>query len=116
MIMNYPPQVGGGEASVNQIKTDITWIKGSLESVVSQRSRMEIWDGRLIKKGKLTLGGRDAFRMWFTDSSFDFPDTIVTYVRGTSTQTAVISSFYTASNPAAVDLIQRIQGSFNVLQ
>lgn len=80
----------------------------------SQRNRLED-ESRVIRRGRIKLGGRDGFRLWTTDSMFDFPDAIITYLRYSNTQTIVIISFYTASNPIAVPLIQRVHGSFRFL-
>jgi len=62
------------------------------------------------------LGGQDAYRVWTTDTQFDFPDEMTTYVRYTPTQTIAVISYYTASNPSAVPTIQQIHGSLRLVR
>jgi hypothetical protein len=104
---------GGSPAPPDLIKTDITIIDGSLETVTEQPIGFR---STLTRRSKLTIGGQDAVRFWYSDGSFDFPNTIVSYVRYTDNQTFSIASYYTASNSNAVDTIQRFHGSFRLLE
>ncbi|HEY9876736.1 MAG TPA: PsbP-related protein [Candidatus Obscuribacterales bacterium] len=117
IITNYKPQVGGGEAPANYMKTDITFMPGSLETAVSQSiaSTRKNFD-KILKRETITVAGREAVRIWITGSGFDFPDTIVTYVRYTNKETATMATFYTKSNSSAVDIIKRIHGSFRLIK
>ncbi|MBE9151305.1 MULTISPECIES: PsbP-related protein [unclassified Coleofasciculus] len=112
-----PSEPGGGQAPPNLIKTDITIVNGSLETAVEGAiATSKEGDSTLTRRGNLKIGGRDAVRIWLTGSSFDFPDTILSFVRYTDNQTISITSYYTASNPTAVDTIQRIHWSFRLLK
>jgi hypothetical protein len=118
MITNYKRGGTGGIAPTQAIKTDIVILPESFEAIVRRNSsgtRTED-DSRILRRGALKLGGRDAYRIWTTESQFDFPDAVVTYVRYGKGKTASIISFYTAQNSAAVPLIERIHGSFRSLQ
>ncbi|MDW8200250.1 MAG: PsbP-related protein [Cyanobacteriota bacterium SKYGB_h_bin112] len=116
IITNYQADGSRSLTPDQAIKTDISIDQKSLESIVQRSQGSHDESGsRVIRRGRINLGGRDGFRLWTTDSLFDFPDTITTYLRYTDTQTIVIVSFYTASNPTAVPLIQRIHGSFRLM-
>jgi len=114
ILTNYSqPTVRDGVAPVSAIKTDISLLPESLERIIqqNQQARRED-DSQIIRRGRFKLAGRDGFRLWTTDSSFDFPDSIISYIRYDETRTIVIASFYTASNPNAIAIIQRIHSSF----
>jgi len=117
MLTNFDLNKGGGTAPQSAIKTDIAVFPQPFDTVVqkAQKGKYTEAGDRIIKRGALKLGGRDAYRVWTTDSNFDFPDAVTTYVRY-GNQTVSITSFYTMQNPSAVPTIQQIHGSFRLLR
>jgi len=117
MLTNFDLNKGGGTAPRSAIKTDIAVFPQPFNVVVQkvQKGKYTEAGDRIIKRGALKLGGRDAYRVWTTDSNFDFPDAVTTYVRY-GNQTVSITSFYTMQNPNAVPMIQQIHGSFRLLK
>ncbi len=118
ILSNYSPKVGGRIAPEQAIKTDITVVPESFESIVRRYSRgtTTLSGSRIVGRGATILGGQDAYRVWTTDTQFDFPDEMTTYVRYTPTQTIAVISYYTASNPSAVPTIQQIHGSLRLVR
>jgi hypothetical protein len=112
-----PTEPGGGKAPANLIKTDITVPEGSLETVVKRDiASSSSYNATVKRRRNLTINGRNAVRVHLTGGGFDFPDTIVTFVRYNNKQTVVISSYYTASNSSAAGTIERIHESFRLLR
>jgi hypothetical protein len=117
MITNYKPKLGGGTAPANFVKTDISFVSGSLETAFNRTiSNSTDNYSTITKRERLTIGGRQALRLWITSSGFDFPDIVSTYIRYKNNETAVVSSFYTRSNSSALGNIQRIHSSFRVIK
>lgn len=114
-LWSEKPILGVGTAPRFMIKTEVVLEPITFQNVVSNSNRTTGDDSRIIKKGNLTLGGKKAFRIWTTDSSFDFPDSIITIIQYSDTQTITLLSFYTASNPKAVEIMQRLHGSLRIL-
>lgn len=114
-ITNYQPRVGGG---TNFIKTEISFTQSSMETSFKRGiSNNTEHNAMITKREKLTVGGRQALRLWITDDSgFDLPNSVTTYIRYNNNETAVVSSYYTRSNSSAVDTIQRIHRSFKVIK
>lgn len=102
------PHNGGSKAAKNSIKTDISLQPGRYDQLPgSERSEVVV-----TKTERLTINGQPALRQWLNSYGFAYPQVIVTYIRFSDRQTAVLSSYYTASNPKAVPLIKQIHQSF----
>lgn len=119
ILSNYRvPQKGSLPASQRRliIKTDISLIPGSLETVYQQSITGPSADQtQVIKKSKAFVGGRDAIRMWISVRGFDFPNAITTLIRYSDKETAAIVSYYDYRNPTAVNQIQTVHGSFRAI-
>lgn len=119
ILSNYrAPQKGSISANQRRliIKTDISLLPGSLETVHQQLMNSPTADrSQVIKEGKALVGGRDAIRMWIAVRGFDFPNAITTLVRYSNKETAAIVSYYDYRNPTAVNQIQTIHGSFRAI-
>lgn len=112
-----PTGAGGGKAPANLIKTDITFPEGSLETVVKRDiASSQSYNATVKQRRNLTINGRNAVRVHLTGGGFDFPDSMLTFVRYNNKQTVVISSYYTASNSSSAGTIERIHGSFRLLR
>ncbi|MBD2021899.1 hypothetical protein H6F43_17090 [Leptolyngbya sp. FACHB-36] len=109
ILTSYRSQINNRTGFASAIKTDISLQPGSMEQVMSG-DRGET--SRRVRTERLTIGGRQAVRRWIKESGFDFPDVVVTYIRYSDRQTAVLASYYTASNSNAVPLIRQIHQSF----
>lgn len=119
-LTSHISKVGDGERTAPEqlIRTEISVAPESFESIVRRKSQgTTTLDGsRIVQRGATILGGQDAYRVWMTNTQFYFPDQMATYVRYTPTQTIEIVSYYTASNPSAVPMIQQIHGSLRLVQ
>jgi hypothetical protein len=112
-----PTGAGGGKAPANLIKTDITVPDGSLETVVKRDiASSSSYNATVKQRRNLTINGRNAVRVHLTGGGFDFPDSMLTFVRYNNKQTVVISSYYTASNSSSAGTIERVHGSFRLLR
>lgn len=69
--------------------------------------------GVLTRKGELTIGGREAFRVWFEGGDHT-EDSIVTIVRYSNNRTATIASHFTGGETWAIPAIQDMHWSFRV--
>lgn len=107
----------GGSAPPDLIKTDITLADGSLETVVKREMASSQEHNSTVKRRRnLTINGRNAVRVHLTGGGFDFPDTVLSFIRYNNKQTVVIASYYTASNSKASSTIERVHGSFRLLR
>jgi hypothetical protein len=112
-----PSSPGGGTAPPDLIKTDITLTDGSLETVVKREIALSQDNNSTVKRRRnLTINGRNAVRIHLTGGGFAFPDTVLSLIRYNNKQTAVIASYYTASNSSASATIERLHGSFRLLR
>lgn len=108
ILANSQAKGGGGKAPANTIKTDISLQPGRFDQMPgSERSEVVV-----TKTERLTINGRPALRRWVNSYGFAFPQVVVTYIRYSDRQTAVLASYYTASNPKAVPLIKQVHQSF----
>ncbi|AFZ15502.1 hypothetical protein Cri9333_4724 (plasmid) [Crinalium epipsammum PCC 9333] len=108
------PKRGGDGLPPNIIKTDIQIERGAFEKVVAQTFRSASGSGsRLTQRGKLTVGGREAVRLWISEPE---AETIIMLVRYNKNETLYLASFYARSNPSAINIIQRIHGSVRVVE
>lgn len=119
ILSNYRvPQKGSIPTNQRRliIKTDISLLPGSLETVYQQILTSPTADqSQVIKNSKARVGGRDAIRMWISVRGFDFPNAITTLIRYSNQETAAIVSYYDYRNPNAVNQIQTVHGSFRAI-
>lgn len=109
-----PPKTGSHAFPENLIKTDIQINPGSFEENLDNITFSSLGaDGnsKITGKGRTVIGGQEAYRVWISDPEAKAINTIVRY---TQDETVSIISFYTDKNPAAIPLVQRIQGSFRI--
>jgi hypothetical protein len=112
-----PSGSGGGTASPDLIKTDITLADGSLDTVVKRVIASSQENNSTVKRRRnLTINGRNTVRVHLTGGGFAFPDTILSFIRYNNKHTVVIASYYTASNSRASATIERVHGSFRLLR
>jgi len=113
-----PPTRGGGSFPANFVKTEVHIQSTSFEEAVrslrsSETSRRS---GEVMtRQGELTVGGRNAFRAWFSGSVHN-TDYIVTLVRYSDTKVARMVSYTTSGETWAVPTIQDIHWSFRAIQ
>lgn len=105
-----PPKIGGDGLPPDVVKTDIQINPGSFETNRNQLTQVTREDGSKVTRiGKTVVGGREAYRIW---SSYFGANSISTLIRYTNDETVSISSYYASQNSSAIELIQRIHGSF----
>lgn len=114
IVTSYRMTPGGGLALKQAIKTDVTLLPQSMQALINKPPTGD--DIKISRTRHLTIAGKPAYQRWYRSLGFDFPDTVVTYVQYSDRQTAVLSSYYTASNPRAVPQIQQIHQSFRILK
>lgn len=114
IIQNLKPQqFGGGQVPPNLIKTDIAVTSEAFTTVVNRTLQGDKRDiSRLTRKGNLKVGEQQALRLWFSHPQVE---SIVTLVRANPTETITLASYYSKSNLAAIDIIQRLHWSLRVL-
>jgi hypothetical protein len=105
-----PPQIGGGVAPLYMIKTDVSIRSGAFENF-PYPSRGGIQ--KTVRVQNLTLDGQEALRIWYENDG-DFQNTIVTYIRLNSFETASIASYYSTENQAAEAAIEGVHDSFKL--
>lgn len=107
------PSISTHGMSEQQIKTDISIQNLSFQESINSAVRYE--DSKKIKTEKLVINGREAFRIWGSDSMEGEPYTS-TLIRYQNNKTLTIYSFYTSSNQAAPSFIKRIHNSVKIIQ
>ena len=99
----------------NLIKTVIRIERDSFETVANQViSGIGMDGGTLTRKGRLSVGGREALRLWATNVYLGH-EGIVTLVPYRNNETAFIASYYDKSNSTAIRVIQTMHWSFRVI-
>ncbi len=114
MIWNQrPPEVGGGRFPAGMVKTDVQISPLPFEEAVQAALNAEddLEMGTITRKGKLTVGGREAYRIWTVEGASN-SDSITTLVRYSATETAVVISFFTSGETWAIPTIKDIHWSF----
>lgn len=105
---------GTAETLTTMVKTDLQIVPGSLEIVSDEMIEgIAVNQGTVTRRGNALVGGRDALRLWASDSESDF---IVTLIRYNDTETVQIVTFYNQQTARLLPLIQQIHGSFRSLQ
>ena len=112
-ITSYSPSADNDLTQTEDIKIQIWLIPEDPASVVDSALNEITQDGTLQNYRAVTVDGQPTLMLWLGGQSLDFPDAIHTYVGYGNQETAVIFSSYTASNPNAEVVIQRIHDSFN---
>jgi hypothetical protein len=114
---NYKYELAAGEAVPTEaIETEITFSQKNLEIILQTRLRQaNQYNETVTNQGNLTIDGQEARRVWYAGGEWNFPNEISSYIPYEDNQTVVISSYYSADNPTAVDTIQRIHWSFRRL-
>ena len=96
------------------IKTEVWLIPEDPAAVVDRALNNIEADGSALQNyTALVVDEQPALRLWLAERPLDFPNAIFTYVGYGNQETAVIISSYTASNPDAEAVIQRIHASFD---
>ncbi|MGJ3251897.1 MAG: PPC domain-containing protein [Elainellaceae cyanobacterium] len=98
------------------IKTMASVQSGSFEENVN-RALVDESDmiGTLTRRGDLTVGGREAIRLWFSEGQH-FYYTITTVIRYSNSQTILVSTFYDDDSPSTIEAIQDIHWSLRILE
>ncbi len=113
-IQNRQPSEGGVTYPPNFINTEIYFRPERLEAALQHLLRTNdarYQPGTLTRRGELTVGGKEAVRLWFEGGRFG-EDRILTLIRYSETQTAVISSYFTTGETAGISTIQDMHWSF----
>lgn len=115
LVMISNEQLSGTEEVLTtMIKTDLQIVPGSLEIVSNEMIEgIAVNEGTIARRGNAFVGGRDAVRLWASDSESDF---IVTLIRYNDTETVQVVTFYNQQTARFLPLIQQIHGSFRSLQ
>lgn len=113
ILTNFETILGGGLAPIEAIKTDVTLLPESFETLVNpeQPATLGEEETTVLKREELQINGRQAVRLWLATPAFDFSHAIVTYIRYSNEQTLFIASYYSAENPVAENLIQQVHQS-----
>jgi hypothetical protein len=88
-------------------------LEENFQSVLSREPSSFIEEGyRIIKRANVRIDGKNAVRLWFTDSDVEILMTLLPYKRN---QTAYMITFYTKNNSHLLPLIERMHSSFKSL-
>ncbi|HLP92326.1 MAG TPA: hypothetical protein VK184_27505 [Nostocaceae cyanobacterium] len=96
----------------NFIKTDVSIQPESLETSLKNHLS-NISEDKLLKREKIRINNREAYRISSTDGEVN---TIVTFVKYPQNKTASIASFHAPSNSKILPTIYKIHNSFKVLR
>ena len=97
-IQNRQPSGSYQGYPADYINTEIYFRTENLEAAVAHLTRTNdsrYQPGTLTKQGTLTVGGKEAVRLWFEGGRFG-EDRMVTLIHYADEQTAVISSYFTS--------------------
>ncbi|GCL36827.1 hypothetical protein SR1949_19330 [Sphaerospermopsis reniformis] len=108
------PETGGDFGIPDYlIKTDVQIIEENFQSVLSREPSSFIEEGyRIIKRANVRIDGKNAVRLWLTDSEGETLMTLLPYKRN---KTACMITFYTKNNSHLLPLIERMHSSFKSL-
>ncbi|MCG8361767.1 MAG: hypothetical protein MJA27_00375 [Pseudanabaenales cyanobacterium] len=113
-ITSYVPASERDPTQSEDIKTEVWLIPEDPAAVVDRALNDIAEDGSEMRNySALMVDNQPALMLWLSKRPLDFPNAILTYVGYGNQETAVIVSSYTASNPNAEAVIQRIHASFN---
>lgn len=111
-----PSELGGGSFPAGLVKTDVSIspipFEESVQAALDSEGDLDM--GTITRKGELTVGGRDAYRIWTIEGASN-SDSITTLVRYSTTETATISSFFTSGETWAIPTMKDIHWSFRRL-
>ncbi len=113
-ITSYSPSSDKTLTQTEDIKIQI-WLIPEDPAAIVDSALSDISQGgpTLRNYTAATVDGQPALMLWLTGEPLEFPNAIHTYVGYGNQETAVIFSSYTASNPDAEVVIDRINASFN---
>lgn len=113
-IQNRQPSGNHSGYPPNYVNTEIYFRSQSLEAATQHLLRTNdtrYQPGTLTKQGALTVGEKEAVRLWFEAGQFG-EDRLVTLVRYADDQTAVVSSYFTSGETWSIPTLQNIHWSF----
>lgn len=107
------PETGGdfGVTDYYLIKTDMQIIEENFQAFSRELSSF-IEGSRIIKRANVRIDGKNAVRLWLTDSE---GETLLTFLPYKPSKTAYMITFYTKNNSHLLPLIERMHSSFKSL-
>jgi hypothetical protein len=104
------PEIGHDGIPDYFIKTDVAIIGENFQAFSRELSSFK--GSRIIKRANVRIDGKNAVRLWHTDSEYE---TLVTLLPYKPNKTAFMITFYTKNNSHLLPLIERMHSSFKSL-
>jgi hypothetical protein len=101
------PEIGHDGIPDYFIKTDVEIVEKNSRELSSS-----IEGSKIIKKANVRIDGKNAVRLWLTDSE---GETLLTFLPYRPNKTVYMITFYTKNNSHLLPLIERIHSSFKSL-
>ncbi|MBD2443107.1 hypothetical protein H6G25_07820 [Dolichospermum sp. FACHB-1091] len=105
------PETGGDGIPDYLIKTDVQIIEENFQAFSRELSSF-IEGSRIIKRENVRIDGKNAVRLWLTDSE---NETLLTFLPYKRNKTAYMITFYIKNNSHLLPLIERMHSSFKSL-
>ncbi len=105
------PETGGDGIPDYLIKTDVQIIEENFQAFSRELSSF-IEGSRIIKRESVRIDGKNAVRLWSTDSE---NETLVTLLPYKPNKTVYMTTYYTKNNSHLLPLIERMHSSFKSL-